>query len=619
MDISSRDSVIVVATFCCVNNFVIFLVHVFPPEGRFNNEDADHMVYIIGVKTFESAVSVIVDIMTIIGVWGMDKRTTTSRKQAHGYRQRLMARLKEPKRALLIFIIWSITTSPASVGTDMVYNYHTSGSMDMFIMNAVIRCSIEAAKCINCAGLIFYSGGLIRDKRVMGRTLGYGWIFDLLFSLECALNGLSDLLLLAAVSYRSRDAREGFPIGCLTCTLKGFIVWNTFSVVACWTASCALYHERDLEFGAVYPYALINESVLTSNATSATLVNKSFIPTLAMVYISATLIAAFKLIVLYAVYYGFLQVALHDAVLADPFVVYAREQDTTHSSLHTAPAGGPEDGRGYHGGGRADHVRPPGLAGRIPKEWGQPSQTSFRPRPEWSSSEGRHNPFAESRDHRLAGLQVVSSSQSSYPLDRWTSPGRMCSPDMSSVSVTERAATDPGSPSVAHMMPLLPCGPAGSTAGPPAHQPTAQPSQLPPHQPALPAGPPMPPPSPTPLAPSPAPPHSSPDPVPSAMPQPHHPDQQQPAASTPSFPPVDPHQAPSLVKVNDDAPPPRDRKRHRRVSISEEPSDTAAGAGGAAQATTGSGQPSARRSNESLANTLGRMLDNLAAGPSQSR
>ncbi|XP_050040639.2 uncharacterized protein [Dermacentor andersoni] len=146
MDISSRDSVIVVATFCCVNNFVIFLVHVFPPEGRFNNKEADHMVYIIGVKTFESAVSVIVDIMTIIGVWGMDKRTTATRKQALGYRQRLIARLKEPKRALLLFIIWSVTTSPASVGTDMVYNYHTSGSMEMFIMNAVIRCSIEAAK-----------------------------------------------------------------------------------------------------------------------------------------------------------------------------------------------------------------------------------------------------------------------------------------------------------------------------------------------------------------------------------------------------------------------------------------------------------------------------------------
>ncbi|XP_075543840.1 uncharacterized protein LOC142578327 [Dermacentor variabilis] len=146
MDISSRDSVIVVATFSCVNNFVIFLVHVFPPEGRFNNKEADHMVYIIGVKTFESAVSVIVDIMTIIGVWDMDKRNTTTRKLAHGYRQRLIAHLKEPKRALLLFIIWSITTSPASVGTDMVYNYHTSGSVEMFIMNAVIRCSIEAAK-----------------------------------------------------------------------------------------------------------------------------------------------------------------------------------------------------------------------------------------------------------------------------------------------------------------------------------------------------------------------------------------------------------------------------------------------------------------------------------------
>ncbi|KAH7969334.1 hypothetical protein HPB52_016761 [Rhipicephalus sanguineus] len=53
----------------------------------------------------------------------------------------------EPKRALLLFIVWSITTSPASVGTDMVYNYYSSGgNTDLFIMNAVIRCSIEAAK-----------------------------------------------------------------------------------------------------------------------------------------------------------------------------------------------------------------------------------------------------------------------------------------------------------------------------------------------------------------------------------------------------------------------------------------------------------------------------------------
>ncbi|KAL1430629.1 hypothetical protein MTO96_014823 [Rhipicephalus appendiculatus] len=147
MDISSRDSVIIVATFCCVNNFVIFLVHAFPPEGRFNNQEPGHMIYITGVKTFESAVSVIVDIMTIIGVWDMDKRTTTSRKQAYGYRQKLIAHLREPKRALLLFIVWSITTSPASVGTDMVYNYYSSGgNRDLFIMNAVIRCSIEAAK-----------------------------------------------------------------------------------------------------------------------------------------------------------------------------------------------------------------------------------------------------------------------------------------------------------------------------------------------------------------------------------------------------------------------------------------------------------------------------------------
>ncbi|XP_049521886.1 uncharacterized protein LOC125944756 [Dermacentor silvarum] len=146
MDISSRDSVIVVATFCCVNNFVVFLVHVFPPEGTFNNREPGHMVYIIGVKTFESAVSVIVDIMTIIGVWDMDRRTTAPRKHAQGYRQKLIAHLKEPKRALLLFIIWSVTTAPASVGTDMVYNYHTSESREMFIMNAVIRCAIEAAK-----------------------------------------------------------------------------------------------------------------------------------------------------------------------------------------------------------------------------------------------------------------------------------------------------------------------------------------------------------------------------------------------------------------------------------------------------------------------------------------
>ncbi|KAL3193237.1 hypothetical protein MRX96_017920 [Rhipicephalus microplus] len=77
----------------------------------------------------------------------MDKRTTASRKEAHGYRQRLIAHLKKPKRALLLFMVWSITSSPASVGTDMVYNYYTSGGKtDLFIMNAVIRCSIEVAK-----------------------------------------------------------------------------------------------------------------------------------------------------------------------------------------------------------------------------------------------------------------------------------------------------------------------------------------------------------------------------------------------------------------------------------------------------------------------------------------
>ncbi|KAL3193238.1 hypothetical protein MRX96_017921 [Rhipicephalus microplus] len=115
-------------------------------------------------------------------------------------------------------------------------------------------------QCLNCAGLIFYSGGLIREKSVMGKTFAYGWIFDLLFSLECVLNGFSDLALLAAVSYRSRDGRDGFPI----------------------------------EFGGIYPYALFNDSAL--NATTGALVDSSFTPTLPMLYLSATLIAVVKVL-----------------------------------------------------------------------------------------------------------------------------------------------------------------------------------------------------------------------------------------------------------------------------------------------------------------------------------
>ncbi|KAL1430632.1 hypothetical protein MTO96_014826 [Rhipicephalus appendiculatus] len=225
--------------------------------------------------------------------------------------------------------------------------------------------------CINCAGLIFYSGGLIRSKSVMGKTLGYGWIFDVLFSLECVLNGLTDLALLAAVSYRSRETREGFPIECLACTLKGFIVWNTFTVVGCWTATCALYYERDLEFNGIYPYAFVNESGV--NATAGALVNRSF------------------LALLYGVYFGYLQVVLRDAMLADTFVAYANEIDTSQSSQQLpASSRMSEESRGQH-------------AAPIPKEWGRPSQSSFRPRTEWSSSEERRNPFAENKDERLTG------------------------------------------------------------------------------------------------------------------------------------------------------------------------------------------------------------------------
>lgn len=43
----------------------------------------------------------------------------------------------------------------------------------------------------------------LEGANFLSAAAGYGWIFDLLFSLECALNGLSDLLLLAAVSYVS--------------------------------------------------------------------------------------------------------------------------------------------------------------------------------------------------------------------------------------------------------------------------------------------------------------------------------------------------------------------------------------------------------------------------------
>ncbi|XP_049521887.1 uncharacterized protein LOC125944757 [Dermacentor silvarum] len=110
------------------------------------------------------------------------------------------------------------------------------------------------------------------------------------------------------------------------------------------------------------------------------------------------------------------------------------------------------------------------------------------------------------------------------------------------------------------------------------------------------------------------------------MPQPHCPAQEQPAGPTPSFPPIVPVQAPSLFKVNGDAPSPRERKRRRTVSISESPSvatfspsDTAAGIGGPAQASTDSGQPSAGRSNESVAITLSRLLGTLAANVSDSR
>lgn len=147
MDISSRDGVVIVAAFCSVHNFVIFLVHVFPPEGTFNSKEQGHMAYIKGVKTFESAFSLFVDIITIIGVWDMDKHITPTPKHKRDSRRRSMiSRLKKPRRALLLFIIWYATTSPANLGPDMVYNYNTSGSIERFVLNSLIRLGIEAAK-----------------------------------------------------------------------------------------------------------------------------------------------------------------------------------------------------------------------------------------------------------------------------------------------------------------------------------------------------------------------------------------------------------------------------------------------------------------------------------------
>ncbi|XP_077557824.1 uncharacterized protein LOC144173189 isoform X3 [Haemaphysalis longicornis] len=143
-----------------------------------------------------------------------------------------------------------------------------------------------------------------------------GGILDFVFTAECVVNAISDLFLLAIVAY------------CLTCTLKGFIVWNTLSTVICWTASCMLHYERDQHFSGFHPYlALANETEFIQNSTVVAFVNQNFVPPLAFLYIATTLLAALKLVLLYGVYFGYLQAVCRGQLFNDPFQAYAREQD----------------------------------------------------------------------------------------------------------------------------------------------------------------------------------------------------------------------------------------------------------------------------------------------------
>ncbi|KAL3193239.1 hypothetical protein MRX96_017922 [Rhipicephalus microplus] len=117
-----------------------------------------------------------------------------------------------------------------------------------------------------------------------------------------------------------------------------------------------------------------------------------------------------QLLLLYGVYFGYLQAVVRDSVLADPFVAYANECDRTQSFQQLPAPSGMSN----------ENCSPHLDAESLPKEWGQPSQSSFRPPTEWSSSDDRRNPFAENEDERLTGVQVVSSSLPIYPVDRWT-------------------------------------------------------------------------------------------------------------------------------------------------------------------------------------------------------
>ncbi|KAG0424622.1 hypothetical protein HPB47_028178, partial [Ixodes persulcatus] len=195
------------------HNFVILLVHIFSGERKYATPPPEYMSGVNALKAFENFVNVVVDTLTIIGVWKSSARRRANPKAraqpgphagpgpiaqllsgapASGHepgspRNALCYQILtlqicdralygsvaelpgfDHRRALLMFISWNVTSSPGSVGTDMIYNYFTADTIAKMSVNAVLRIGIEGMKFyILYQFCLFYRKLVKEDKPVM--------------------------------------------------------------------------------------------------------------------------------------------------------------------------------------------------------------------------------------------------------------------------------------------------------------------------------------------------------------------------------------------------------------------------------------------------------------------
>lgn len=257
--------------------------------------------------------------------------------------------------------------------------------------------------CINTVAFLLYCTGWIRDSKQNGKVLDAGWPFDVIFAVECLLNATSDAILIVAMGTEQQHQQQGRYGGpkFAAYAMKAFIGWNTVSIVVCWCGSCALAYVREVEYEGQYSYFPRSGTQTENNTRTGNSSDSHVIPTYIVADASYSLLAVFKIAILYGVYHAYLRRLLEAHEELRPCLktpMCTTPYDTTQ--ILSSPQSG------------ATAVK------ALFPSWGTPTVSFFRPPAEWATNPEHRNPFVEASTSGIPSVSLVAYPQPAYSLEQ---------------------------------------------------------------------------------------------------------------------------------------------------------------------------------------------------------